>query len=116
MHRLQHSLRLPKRRIAEYPVQGNASDLKFWPRLDQRGVRASFARASGYGHILEEGHRSSSTARANPPSSSFQLRAVLARVVMRVHHRDRRVFQRAEERRVGKEWVGTCRTRWSPEN
>src|SRR3546814_16834566 len=24
--------------------------------------------------------------------------------------------QRSEERRVGKEWVSTCRSRWSPDN
>src|SRR3546814_18030635 len=26
------------------------------------------------------------------------------------------LFFRSEERRVGKEWVGTCRSRWSPYN
>src|SRR3546814_11299289 len=26
----------------------------------------------------------------------------------------RRAAQRSEERRVGKEWVSTCRSRWSP--
>src|SRR3546814_16217731 len=30
--------------------------------------------------------------------------------------RDRTFENRSEERRVGKEWVSTCRSRWSPYN
>src|SRR3546814_8712415 len=32
----------------------------------------------------------------------------------RLHSRRRRVIDRSEERRVGKECVSTCRSRWSP--
>src|SRR3546814_15970021 len=32
----------------------------------------------------------------------------------RVQFRDQAVLRRSEERRVGKECVSTCRTRWSP--
>src|SRR3546814_13781872 len=33
-----------------------------------------------------------------------------------VAHDDDRSFERSEERRVGKECVSTCRSRWSPEH
>src|SRR3546814_11539414 len=33
-----------------------------------------------------------------------------------VYHRGDGTIGRSEERRVGKEWVSTCRSRWSPDH
>src|SRR3546814_18636332 len=35
-------------------------------------------------------------------------------IVTLAHKRTQRLLGRSEERRVGKEWVRTCRSRWSP--
>src|SRR3546814_15276910 len=35
-------------------------------------------------------------------------------VLYEAPHRVARTLSRSEERRVGKEWVSTCRSRWSP--
>src|SRR3546814_3388411 len=55
---------------------------------------------------------------------SSDLQPVLRRLAVLAHHDDRRldrrehrqhqVEERSEERRVGKECVSTCRSRWSP--
>src|SRR3546814_12473107 len=37
-----------------------------------------------------------------------------SRVGYSLEHHMEVVFTRSDERRVGKEWVGTCRSRWSP--
>src|SRR3546814_18247306 len=44
------------------------------------------------------------------------INGVLARIAdgVAVHHLEKMAMQRSEERRVGKEWVSTCRYRWSP--
>src|SRR3546814_20826355 len=41
---------------------------------------------------------------------------LMERVAVEARHDVRidRVARRSEERRVGKEWVSTCRSRWSP--
>src|SRR3546814_15404658 len=43
-----------------------------------------------------------------PEGAAMTLSVADARAVLAEH------FPRSEERRVGKEWVSTCRSRWSP--
>src|SRR3546814_12534569 len=48
----------------------------------------------------------------------YPTRAVAASVAarMKIQHVDGYVTRRSEERRVGKECVSTCRSRWSPDH
>src|SRR3546814_11296592 len=46
------------------------------------------------------------------PGGSVKDRA--AKAILLAAREDGRLKPRSEERRVGKEWVSTCRSRWSP--
>src|SRR3546814_2888453 len=59
----------------------------------------------GRGIAREAPHR----VRAAPPGLD-----ATGEVLRHRHHRQRALQRRSEERRVGKECVSTCRSRWSP--
>src|SRR3546814_16902066 len=85
----------------------------------ERILRARISKADPDLHIAVEGLRSDcpgapirqaslSAASAAPSSPSVDFKAAGATMVAMVKSR------RSEERRVGKECVSTCRSRWSP--
>src|SRR3546814_12972125 len=90
-------------RISDWSSDVCSSDLSIRPRSDAQGRGGGGGRQRGTSH---RSAASSSSVRAStqrrPPSassSSFQNGAL-----------------RSEERRVGKECVSTCRSRWSPDH
>src|SRR3546814_14004931 len=49
-------------------------------------------------------------------TSGGQAKSVAVNGALLINVIGSQTFARSEERRVGKEWVSTCRSRWSPEN
>src|SRR3546814_17590669 len=67
-------------------------------------------------HLREEAWRDEAVAkqaRAAGERSEPTIRPFID-IVFRNDHPARRIVQRSEERRVGKDCVSTCRSRWSP--
>src|SRR3546814_13756997 len=102
-------------RVLATPVPGSkGSRLKPLPRECGMGSSGQqFAHLAQRGHenfdllvrVVERQRREAGGADAEPLQQ--RMRAVLAGA-------DRHALDRSEERRVGKECVSTCRSRWSP--
>src|SRR3546814_11876321 len=82
---------------------------------DPRNLGAVVRSASGFGAhgvLIPERRAAGMTASAWKTSAGAAVRLPVAQTVNLV--RQPKPSQRSEERRVGKECVSTCRSRWSP--
>src|SRR3546814_11165779 len=65
-------------------------------------------------HDLRKGRQDADPAVASGPGGKDQLTAVMENRCGFPRPSGSTVPKRTEERRVGKEWVSTCRSRWAP--
>src|SRR3546814_19599300 len=116
-------------RISDWSSDVCSSDLWFLPQSlldDRRGGGGARRRLSARLHRHAEGDHRSDGSPYRPPQR-YRARPDRRRGQRRMGKEWRRRFDRrgdrsldskaayrTEERRVGKEWVSTCRSRWSP--
>src|SRR3546814_13309697 len=93
-------------RISDWSSDVCSSDLREWRRHDERGLRGR--------HSLWrlDRRRVARAVRLHDAARLELLRRTGGRVLVR--HQGNRALSSLEERRVGKEWVSTCKSRWSP--
>src|SRR3546814_11388234 len=84
-----------------------------WFRLVPKGEATKLARVQiDFPNSLDEAWTIDiKKSRARPPHG---VRERLRQIINRITARSVPVHRRSEERRVGKECVSTCRSRWSP--
>src|SRR3546814_16170445 len=92
-------------RISDWSSDVCSSDL-FCPALHEKG-RVLVLHENGplHEHLRAGDPRAGQRLRQHGPHGGRKLRVIEEQV--------RHGFARSEERRVGKEWVSTCRSRWS---
>src|SRR3546814_5301659 len=99
-------------RISDWSSDVCSSDLQFalcLPGFEQATQPFAIVADQGLGHALRE-----SLARSLQLPEQHSRHTGMIRHEIDMRHEDRLKGSRSEERRVGKECVSTCRSRWSP--
>src|SRR3546814_19704628 len=100
-------------RISDWSSDVCSSDLVGYRVRSPRGVQFRRWASTVLAEYLRKGFVLDDQRLKNPDGRADYFDEMLARI-RDIRASEKRFYQRSEERRVGKECVSTCRSRWSP--